>query len=210
MKALDSKRIAGARTTEDWQERRCNLVPGSDAGSWRAIFEDFFLERLESRYRRPIEVLQQTGAKTGEGFAIVALQCSLIEFLEATRRGERYVYLRKGEKLGEWEYTKSKQVFVDFLTTATPFKDVFDTGLAEDFYEGVRCGLLHEARTKKGWTIRFALGEGACIDREKKIVYRDRMQAALDAYVDWYGEELTSDRALQEAFLRKFDDLCVD
>lgn len=32
------------------------------------------------------------------------------------------------------------------MTTMTP--------LAQDFYEGVRCGLLHEARTKNDRTIK--------------------------------------------------------
>src|SRR5205807_1596195 len=45
-----------------------------------------------------------------------------------------------------------------FLTSRQPFVRDFDEPTAGDFYEGVACGLLHEARTKKaggyGPTIR--------------------------------------------------------
>jgi hypothetical protein len=45
-------------------------------------------------------------------------------------------------------------LIISFLMTRTPFKEDFKTeNMARDFYEGVRCGLLHEARTKNGWTI---------------------------------------------------------
>lgn len=91
-----------------------------------------------------------------------------------------------------------------------PFKDHFTTeNIARDFYEGVRCGLLHEARTKGGWTIWTRHSSGGTIDAAQKIVYRDNFQADLLAFVEWYKAELPSDTALQDAFIRKFDSLCV-
>ena len=47
------------------------------------------------------------------------------------------------------------------------------------------------------------------IDAGQKIVYRDNFQAGLLSFVEWYKGALRSDNALQEAFLRKFDSLCV-
>ena len=101
-------------------------------------------------------------------------------------------------------------MFVRFLTTADPFKREFNPVLAQDFYEGVRCGLLHEARTKKGWRILAGDGKGASIDGSARIVYRDNLQRAFHEFVDWYGTVLPEDRLLQKAFLRKFDSLCKD
>jgi hypothetical protein len=69
--------------------------------------------------------------------------------------------------------------------------------------------VLHEARTKNGWTILAKSKTGQIIDENLKIVYRDDFQVALLRFVEWYKGAVTSSVALQEAFLRKFDGLCV-
>jgi len=81
--------------------------------------------------------------------------------------------------------------------------------LAHDFYVGVRCGVLYEARTKNGWMILAESETGQIIDPNLKIVYRDNFQTALLKFVRWYKTALPSTPALQEAFLRKFDNLGV-
>lgn len=206
---LMATQIAGAKSDEDWRRRKDELNRDSSEKLWRRTFCEFFVERLETRYLSPIDVLQKTGAKNGEGFAIVALQCSLIEFLAATREGLKYVFGKADPK--KHEYSGSKKLFLDFLTTAAPFKrDFTHADHATHFYEGVRCGLLHEARTKKGWKIRMASAEGPSFDFDKKIVYRDRLQGVFRQYVETYGNELITCKCRQEAFIRKFDDLCHD
>jgi hypothetical protein len=47
------------------------------------------------------------------------------------------------------------------------------------------------------------------VDCKKKIVYRDSFQRVIEGYVDDYGIALTADISLQEAFLRKFNDLAA-
>ena len=92
----------------------------------------------------------------------------------------------------------------------TPFSNDFKTpNTARDFYEGVRCGLLHEARTKNGWTISARTSHGKTVDANQKIMYRDEFQTGLLAFVDWYKDALSTDKTLQEAFIRKFDSLCL-
>ena len=66
-----------------------------------------------------------------------------------------------------------------------------------------------EARTKNGWTIRAKNRGTQTIDANEKIVYRDNFQAALLIFVESYKKALPSENALQEAFIRKFDSLCV-
>jgi hypothetical protein len=211
MSTIDDAHIAGSLTTDDWQKFRATLTPGGDPTLWQKAFDDYFYARLSLRYLGPIKVLQDNGSFQGEGFSIAAIQCSLVEFLESTVQGKSYRFLRRGAPpLGLQEYSSSSDIFISFLINRTPFKSDFTSeATARDFYEGVRCGLLHEARTKNGWTIWARHSAGQTADTNQKIMYRDNFQTALLSFVDWYRGELPSNAALQEAFIRKFDSLCV-
>ena len=199
--------IAGWKTPADWQTLKARLLAGAP-GAWHEAFTDFFETRLDLRYLHPIKVLQDNGTLQGEGFAIVAIQCSLIEFLESTEQGMNYRYVRRGETLGPYEYKASQDVFVAFLKGRAPFSSTFDEAAAQDFYIGVRCGVLHEARTKNGWRIWAKGPAGVVANATKRIVYRNNFQEALLAYIKNYGERLPHEAALQQAFIRKFDNLC--
>lgn len=200
--------VAGMKTDKDWRACSPSLVAGADSSVWEAAFEDYFRPRLDLRYLNPIKVLQYNGTYQGEGFSIAAIQCTLIEFLESVRQGLKYRYRRGDEKLGPYEYSSSKDIFVTFLCEREPFSSTFDKTSAVDFYTGVRCGLLHEAQTKNGWKI-WAKGPcGIVADVKERIVYRDNFQSALLSYVDSYKRALLLDAALQSAFVRKFNSLC--
>jgi hypothetical protein len=174
-------------------------------------YRNFFQERIETRYFKPIQAIDAIGSSKGEGFSIVAIQCSLIEFLGSTLEGTSYKHRPdKTKPLGQFEYDDSGDLFVRFLTTAEPFKNSFSEAHARDFYKSVRCGLLHEARTKNGWTILSKKAPGACIDAVAKTIYRRDLQIAFMAFSEWYGKSLPIEKALQEAFIRKFDSLCAD
>ena len=199
--------LAGWKTVDDWRTFRASLVVGGDVVLWQKAYEEYFCTRLRLRYLNPIKLLQENGTFQGEGFSILAVQCTLIEFLESTAQGTSYRYLRREEILGPHEYSSSSDVFVSFLCTRSPFKKDFDEALARDFYANVRCALLHEARTKNDWTI-WAKGAGNdVVDRGKRIVFRDNFQSALEEFIRGYGVSLKSDAAFQEAFVRKFDSL---
>jgi hypothetical protein len=201
--------IAGWKTPEDWRALRSMLVIGGSPDRWTNAFVDFFQTRLDLRYLNPIKILQDHGTFQGEGFSILAIQCTLVEFLESTVQGIKYRHLRRGEALGPYEYSSSREIFVGFLTKREPFAKDFDDQLARDFYAAVRCGLLHEARTKDGWRVWARGPDPSVIDRAGRIVYRDNFQAALQVFIVWYGSALKTDTVLQEAFVRKFDDLCA-
>jgi hypothetical protein len=102
-----------------------------------------------------------------------------------------------------------KSIFESFLANRNPFDREFAPPLAHDFYVGVRCGVFHEARTNNGWMILAESETGQIIDPNLKIVYRDSCQTALLKFVRWYKTALPSSPTLLEAFLRKFDNLCV-
>lgn len=205
---MDELHIAGWNTANGWRQLRAKLAPGGNSHLWENAFREYFRKRLETRYLNPIRTLREHDTYEGEGFSIVAIQCTLIEFLESTVRGTNYRYLRRGEVLGPHEYSVSSELFVAFLSTREPFLRTFTEAAALDFYYGVRCGLLHEARTKNDWTIWGKSPHGQVADTERHIVYRDNMQDALLEFINNFGSSLTNDRTLQEAFIRKFDKLC--
>ena len=183
-------------------------------------FSMFFKTRIETRYFEPIRLLQKHGENKGEGFAIVALQCSLIEFLASTRTGKNFKLCKNREKdCGDYEYCKSKEVFIEFLEDKHLFSTLFsddDGTKAKDFYENVRCPLLHEARTKGNWKIIANCPNNdnkiIWVDEKtgEKILYRNNLQKAFETYIDEYGKKLTKCKCLQAAFIRKFDNLCKE
>lgn len=207
----DDVKIAGNRTVKDWQKAKQTLVPGADPKSWKTAFHSYFDARLSTRYLKPIESLQTNRTLNGEGFSILTIHCSMIEFLESTLQGRSYRQCprRNDSPLGQYEYCKSGEIFSAFLTKRQPFCKVFNASLATDFYSGVRCALLHEARTKDGWIVKANGSVIAEVTGGKKLVYRNNFQDALLSFIEWYRRALPVDRVLQEAFIRKFDSLCL-
>lgn len=206
----DDTRIAGTKTVADWKSIRVRLDGDNNQAVWRDAFNDFFLARLDSRYFKPIEALGSMKLFDGEGFSIVTLHCSLIEFLASTVDGRTYRYSRNGvPPLGKFEYSNSSDLFSQFLQIQVPFKDMFaNDKSAKEFYASVRCGLLHEARTKGNWLIKVTDLAEPAIDTEAKVIYRNKMQEAFEQFTTWYGEQLAIDVNLQQAFIRKFNSLC--
>jgi len=198
--------VAGSKTCGDWRAFRKQLVPGGDVAPWRAAFQDYFQARISLRYMKPIAWIQKYGTKQGEGFSIVAIHCTLVEFLESTIEGVNYRYVRKGQKLGQFEYSQSGPIFVNFLSKRQPFAKSFSEPIAQDFYESVRCGLLHEARTKNGWLIRAEDQTGDIV--KGRILFRNNFHDALIQFIEWYGKVLSADKDVQTAFIRKFNGLC--
>src|SRR5947209_8457692 len=129
--------IAGSKTADDWRAFKATLATAVDPGGWwRETFDTYFQQRLALRYLDPIRLLQDHGTYQGEGFSIVAIECTLIEFLESTLQGRSYRFLRRGAPpLGPYEYANSGELFVAFLSTRAPFAADFNAQLARDFYE---------------------------------------------------------------------------
>src|SRR5713226_459110 len=161
--------IAGKKTPRDWHVFRESLVVSEDTNIWKDAFEEYFLTRLSLRYVNPIRILDEAGHHKGEGFAILTIICSLIEFLESTIQGTNYRFERAE---GKYEYSSSKGLFIYFLCNRYPFSREFDSDLAMRFYEGVRCGLLHEARLKDGWSLAANGPADVLVNREELVIYR--------------------------------------
>jgi hypothetical protein len=214
MKLSSTTYIAGKNTVADWDSIRLNLRDYSNKELWESVFKDYFLTRLNDRYLKPIESIKQNGTYRGEGFSIMTIICSIIEFLETTYQGKNYRFVRKNDPpLGKFEYSKSGQIFIDFLCNREPFKNSFNSQTADEFYSNIRCGLLHEARTNGKWTIwgNTLSNTLLTITPTENIVYRDNFYDAILDYVNnHYKIELLKSSDLKDAFLRKFDSLCSE
>ena len=99
------------------------------------LIADIIETRLIERYITPFEV--KSASKSG--FSMMAIACLLIETIDCFKEG---VDDTRGE---------TKQSFIRFFEKE-PLFNVFKSR-ASDFYNNVRCGLLHQGETKKGWRI---------------------------------------------------------
>ncbi len=148
----------------------------------------------------------------------------------AFRQGKIFNH-KKTSASPNYEYRESQKMFTSLLKTASIFKDIFwkydnknkiitdKPYSSEDFYKCVRCGLMHEARTKENWYIT-ATPIGKFVKREKKIIvtedgknkiYRTVLHYRLLEYLTEYKADLCKDdkngETLRRHFARKLDDL---
>lgn len=202
----ESTELAPGATVKDWKAFANAQPETAAADAWKDIIKKFYQGRLQSRYFDPINKLQD-GPSVGEGFAIVAIQCSLIEFLEGCVQGVNYKYLRRGQTLGPHEYSDSMGIFCSFLAR-DPFNRDFTPDLAEAFYRKVRCGVLHEARTYGTWLVHDGHSSGRCIEPIRPILYRNNFQSSMESFAASYAADVLSNQGLKAAFVRKFDHLC--
>ena len=76
-------KIAGRKNVTDWNALKPLLCDFSNGNAWECAYKDFFLKRLDDRYFKPLDIIIHNGKNAGEGFSIMAIICSLIEFLES-------------------------------------------------------------------------------------------------------------------------------
>lgn len=224
----ESTKISGKLTIGDWitDSEDLNSCENDPDHRWKDVFEKYFLDRLVTRYFAPMDAIErrseekkekaESEAFIGEGFSIVTVQCSLIEFLQSTYEGltYRHRYNRDPAIDRSFEYGDSGPMFKRFLSTQQPFATHFaitvgGRRLADEFYDCVRNGLLHEARTKGNWVIRPGDGAGPPVDIKptEKIVYWKNFRAGLDNYITSYKRELLSKASLQRKFKQRLDNL---
>lgn len=158
----------------------------------------FLKARFKERFFRPIDCLKEApGNLQGYGFAMMALCSLLVESIQSFRDGLPSTYRRELSKLGQYNPPKQYEVpKIDWPKNgADVFKRFFSTyrGLFTDvdggeFYRSIRNGLLHQAQTKNGWSLRT--GQKKLWNPAKKIVDRDRFAESLEDTLKSYLKEL--------------------
>lgn len=197
---------------KDWPAIKAVVGADPSAKTWTAAADVVLRGRLNRLYFDPIHRLTRAPGEPGqgEGFAILTVQCAVIEFLAALRKGWSFKHGHKEQGKDNY-YGNSKLLYTTFLSEEAPFSDAFTTQQrADEFYTDIRCGLVHEGQTKNAWRIWRGRASHPLVDFERKAVYRDVMQRQIEAYLDRYCAELTTTADLQSAFVRKFDYLYLN
>ena len=219
-------RIAGKLTIKQWEELDKTLNNKENV-CWEYAFR-FFEERIETRYLKPIEAILNMEDNKGEGFAVVNLQCSLIETIESFINGWVYNATKTEDKKGNtWysedkiaEYRKGKElknidIFVSFFDNREPFKSYKIKG--DDFYNDVRCGLLHETQTKNGWKIKANNKDNTVSITNDKTIYRESFHRDIKKVIKNYKSAIVERKdfddnisvcSLRQNFRDKFNHIC--
>lgn len=194
---------------KDWPTIKATIDGNPSTETWTSAADVVLRARLNRLYFDPIHRLtrKQGEPGQGEGFAILTIQCSVLEFLAALREGWSFKHGHKVHGADNF-YGNSKLLYTTFLREEEPFASSFTTAeRANDFYTDIRCGLVHEGQTKNSWRIWRGKPSDPLIDFERKAIHRDVMQRHIETYLDRYCGELATSDELQQAFIRKFDHL---
>lgn len=181
-------RISPQYSVRDWQARSF-----STEEDWHTAI-DIFADRIYGRFIKPIDVIK---GYEYAGFAVIALDCLLIETLQQFKEG-----LSKSQKSGG--------AFVRFLTESS-FKSYFDGKKATLFYKQFRCGILHQAETKESSIIRIDSPLVNYSDDKKGLVinrclFHKQLVTELENYISQLQDP--SNKDLRMKFKRKMDFIC--
>lgn len=148
----------------------------------REPIAEFIERRFLERYFEPIEALSATRKN---GFSIMALCCLTIESLQCFREG-----LPSSNR-------RSREVFKGFLEHTVEFSEF--RSYSEEFYESIRCGILHQAETTHGWRIRRS---GPLFDAPARQINASKFQAALRQSLTNYVKSLNSQDFDSESWIK--------
>lgn len=190
------------------------VAPGVDSSEWQSLKLDdpnspdwnraisILRERIYGRYFDPVDqlILAEQSKPAHErrfGFAIVAIDCLLIETMGAFLEG-----LETTDGI-------SKTTFCKFLTTRHRFNGAFTEDLSKQFYVEFRCGILHQAEVggaSKVWSV----GDLVRQTSGTLTINRNELHARLKADFDDYLVELAepTNNTLRRNFRTKMDFIC--
>jgi hypothetical protein len=191
--------IASGFDVENWKELDLSL--DSDENWNKGI--DVFKRRITERYIEPVDILLEIEAPLAYtdrrfGFSIVAIDCLLIETLQAFIDG------RKQTKAGT-----GSAVFIAYMTENKNLGKFFNKELAKRFYREYRNGLLHQAETQKGSLI-WSEFEVVSVLEGKMIINRTELHKLIKLDFEDYLVNLAnlSNRELRLNFIHKMKYIC--
>ncbi|MDQ6630530.1 MAG: gamma-glutamylcyclotransferase [Verrucomicrobiota bacterium] len=229
----DAIRISADKTVADWKALRVRLIESAPRFATPDVEEVFnlFKVRIETRFLRPIHRILEIRENLGEGMAAAALECILIEHLEATFQGKLYAEPRSAEEIKELagvlrvsdaaaakltqpcRYISSASLFESFLTRHEPFNRYFNKRSASVFFTKVRCGLLHEAATKDQTVVRKECAKDPNQPVEMRgnrnlILYRTPFLRGIEECLARFRQELSANPERVIGLIRKLDEIC--
>lgn len=213
----DNTKIAKNFTVGDWKDLRKKLKI-NESLNWDEAF-NVFRDRISSRFLNPIEKIQHDGKKEGEGFSIALISVVLLEFLAAFDLGLIYKNFKDDNNIPPNEYKDSKTLLLNFIIKSDIFKNQFASNkLISKFYDDIRCGLVHQART---------LGNNSIISNdsrkniqldnfyfkseteEEHILNRDLFLKKILEHIDYYRHKIlvNQDELARRLFIMKMDEI---
>ena len=153
-------------------------------------------DRMNGRF---FNIVKRIQGDDFSGFAVLALDCLLIESLQQFKEGVHTTPPLRG---GEY--------FEKFLTQ-TSFGNHFNRSTARKFYDQFRCGILHQAEIKKtSKVLRYGVLVRLTPDGEGLIINREKFHAELRRAFAAYLRELRvgADRQLRDNFKKKMGYIC--
>lgn len=208
-----------------WATIKQNLSEDSVLGI-EDVYNIFF-ERIENRYFKPIELLRDSeDSCDGFGFSMVAILCTLIEFLQSTIDGKFHQQSYEEEFKCKYKTLVNRGfinyygnggrnefvIFLKDLDSRFEEKSGYITNfdsVAEEFYSCIRCSLLHDACTRNNWIIREKSVDDSIFDnsnKEEKILYRNDFYTLIKnkVEVDMKGR-FFDDQGFRRNLLKKMD-----
>lgn len=185
------------------------IAPGIDAEDWLSLDFNFpnawaraisiFERRIHGRFTEAVDYLiaddeSRIPTERRWGFAILAIDCLLIETLQAFREG---LTDTRG---------RSRELCVRFLTQTNGFNHVFTDHLATRFYNEFRCGLAHHAQifgSGKVWSVGPLLSLNGDQITVNRTAFHRSLLSEIAKYLD--ALRLGADVTLRDNFRTKMD-----
>lgn len=155
---------------------------------------DFVYKRFYRRYLMPFE---KVNPDFNSGFAQMAACCLMIEAMESFRNG-----WEDTNKLRDEDNKKIKpgKIFGDFFKHYEEFDKFKDLG--NEFYNSIRCGILHQAEIRNGWRLvreeKYPL-----VDEKNKLIHSTRFRYRMKTSLRKYCKELENNEYTWELFKTK-------
>lgn len=188
-------RIAPGIEVVDWKSLDLSKPDNPDWGRAISIFD----RRIRGRFTDVAEFLIADDEKRGLadrrfGFAILSIDCLVVETLQAFREG---LTDTRGE---------SERLCTTFLSQRPAFKSFFIDDLASRFYREFRCGIVHNAQVF-GTGLVWSVGPLLMRHGTKLTVNRTAFHAALIRELESYLAELgdQGNATLRDNFRTKMD-----
>ena len=187
------------------------IAPGVEVGDWKALNLStpggpdweraiwIFEQRIRGRFTDVVAFLlaedeKRPPADRKFGFAVLSIDCLLVETLEAFRQGLTDTRRR------------SEQLCTSFLSQRPAFQPFFSGDLASRFYKEFRCGIVHNAQVF-GTGLVWSVGPLLRVDGSQITVNRTAFHEALMQELADYLSELRdpAKTALRDNFRTKMN-----
>jgi cation transport regulator ChaC len=189
--------LASQFTVGRYQELH-DLLAQNDPAAWNEVL-GAVRRRVSERFLRPMRDLarfdKQEELPNRPGFAILALDCLLIDTIQAFREG----------RVSTCEVSPAHS-FKTFLHSPR-FSD-FRSRDRSDFFHYVRNGILHNGETRKDWKVRIDTLRMLERTATSRTINRRLFHAGvIREWRDLYHNLQQSDAAARAGFLRRMDSM---